>query len=87
MKDKIINKLQENFNPDLLEVINNSHLHGNHFKADNPEHHNQTHFLIKISSKKFENLKKIEMHRKINEVLKEEFKNGLHALEIKVINL
>lgn len=87
MKDKIINKLQENFNPDLLEVINNSHLHGNHFKADNPEHHNQTHFLIKISSKKFENLKKIEMHRKINEVLKEEFNNGLHALEIKVINL
>lgn len=87
MKDKIINKLQENFNPDLLEVINNSHLHSRHFKAENSEHHNQTHFLIKISSNKFENLKRIEIHRKINEVLKEEFKNGLHALEIKLINL
>lgn len=87
MKDKIINKLQENFNPDLLEVINNSHLHSRHFKAENLEHHNQTHFLIKISSNKFENLKRIEIHRKINEVLKEEFKNGLHALEIKLINL
>ena len=87
MKEKIINKLKENFSPELLEVINNSHLHSRHFKVENLEHHNQTHFLIKISSKKFENLKKIETHRKINEVLKEEFKNGLHALEIKVINL
>ena len=42
MKEKIIKKLQENFNPDFLEVKNNSHLHGGHFKAENPEHHNQT---------------------------------------------
>ncbi len=85
MKEKIIKKLQENFNPDFLEVINNSHLHSGHFKAENPQHHNQTHFMVKISSNELRKFKKIEVHRKINKVLEEFFKEGLHALEIKVI--
>jgi BolA protein len=85
MKEKIIKKLQENFNPDFLEVINNSHLHGGHFKADNPEHHNQTHFLVKISAQELREVKKIEAHRKINKILEDGFKEGLHALEIKII--
>jgi BolA protein len=85
MKEKIIKKLQENFNPDFLEVINNSHLHSGHFKADNLEHHNQTHFLVKISSKGLKELRKIDAHRKINKALEEGFKEGLHALEIRII--
>jgi BolA protein len=85
MKEKIIKKLQENFNPDFLEVINNSHLHGGHFKAENPEHHNQTHFAVKISSNELKKLKKIEAHRRINKSLEECFQKGLHALEIKMI--
>ena len=85
MKNKITNKLQENFNPDFLEVINNSHLHGGHFKADNPEHHNQTHFLVKISAQELREVKKIKAHRKINKILEDGFKEGLHALEIKII--
>jgi len=85
MKEKIIKILQENFNPDFLEVVNNSYLHSGHFKAENPKHHNQTHFMLKISTKKFNEMKKIEAHRKINKALEECFKEGLHALEIKII--
>ena len=85
MKEKIIKKLQENFNPDFLEVKNNSHLHGGHFKAENPEHHNQTHFLVKISAKEVQKMTRIEAHRKINKALEDGFKEGLHALEIKII--
>ena len=85
MKEEIIKKLQENFNPEFLEVINNSHLHANHFKSDNPQHHNQTHFLVKISAEELRKMKKIDAHRKINKVLEEGFKKGLHALEIKII--
>jgi BolA protein len=85
MKEKIIKKLQENFSPEFLEVINNSHLHGGHFKADNPEHHNQTHFVVKISSNELREMKKIDAHRKINKILEDGFKEGLHALEIKII--
>ena len=85
MKEKIIKKLQENFNPDFLEVVNNSHLHNGHFEADKPEHHNQTHFLVKISAVELKKITKIEAHRKINKALEEGFKEGLHALEIKII--
>jgi len=85
MKEKIIKKLQENFNPDFLEVKNNSHLHSGHFKADNPNYHNQTHFLVKISNKELKEMKKIESHRKVNKVLEDCFKEGLHSLEIKII--
>ena len=85
MKEKIIKKLQENFNPDFLDVVNNSHLHGGHFKVENPEHHNQTHFLVRISAQELKKITKIEAHRKINKVLESNFKEGLHALEIKIM--
>ena len=74
------------FHPNILEVVNNSHLHSGHFIAQNSEHINQTHFMIKISAECFKGLNKIEIHRKINHLLKDEFKNGLHALEIKVLS-
>lgn len=85
MKEIIENKLIKEFAPSFLEVVNNSHLHSNHFTPYDPNHLNQTHFLIKISSSKFSNLSKIVIHRYINNLLKEEFKNGLHALEIKIL--
>lgn len=85
MEKLIIKKLQEAFNPVFLEVLNNSHLHSGHIAVQNFKHHNQTHFLIKISAKSFINKSKITIHREINNLLKDEFKNGLHALEIKVI--
>ncbi|MFZ9469786.1 MAG: BolA family protein [Rickettsiales bacterium] len=85
MEKIIFKKLQEAFEPELLEVVNNSHLHSRHFAVENLQHHNQTHFLVKISAKSFANKPKISIHRQINNLLKDEFKNGLHALEIKVI--
>lgn len=42
----------------------------------------ETHFKVVIVSEKFENVKLIERHRSINNVLQEEFKKGLHALSI-----
>lgn len=85
MEKIIFKKLQEAFEPELLEVVNNSHLHSGHFAVENPQHHNQTHFLVKISAKSFTNKSKVSIHRQINNLLKDEFKNGLHALEIKII--
>ena len=85
MKQNIEKKLTQKFSPTFLEVINNSHLHSGHFEARDEDMQNQTHFLIKISSDNFKNCTKINIHRQINEVLKDEFKRGLHALEIKVL--
>lgn len=84
MKQRIEEKLKTNLNPEFLEVVNNSNLHRGHTGDDGS---GETHFLIKISSKEFYKLSRIQAHRKINNFLNEEFKNGLHALEIKIIQL
>lgn len=84
MKDIIFEKLQQNFQPEILEVIDNSHLHQGHLGIKNSKT-NSTHFQIKIKSWQFEKLKQLEVHRKINQILSEEFKNGMHALEIIIL--
>ncbi|MBU6338505.1 MAG: BolA family transcriptional regulator [Rickettsiales bacterium] len=81
MKDRIIEKLKENLHPEFLEVKNNSYLHKGHL-GDNGS--GETHFEIIISAKILEDLSKVNAHRKINQLLKEEFNKGLHALEIRV---
>jgi BolA family transcriptional regulator, general stress-responsive regulator len=72
--------------PTFLEVINDSEKHKNH--ADHlggAGQTGETHYKVKISSPLFVGLSRLDCHRKINEALAEEFKLGLHALEIKII--
>ena len=57
-------------NPHFLEIIDESSLHVGH--AGNPNGNAESHFSIKIAVKKLNNL------------LKEEFDNGLHALSINI---
>ncbi len=82
MKEIIENKLKTIFQPNYLKVINNSHLHKGHH-GDNGT--GETHFKIEISAKELTNKNKIAAHRQINNILREEFAKGLHALEIKII--
>lgn len=82
MKNRIEQKLKEEFVPEILEVKNNSHLHAGH--AGNPSGSGDTHFAITIKSEKLRDLNRVAAHRKINDLLKSEFEVGLHALEIKI---
>ncbi len=82
MKERIEKKLSEAFKSELLQVKNNSYLHSGH-SGDNGS--GETHFAITIKSEELKNLSQIQAHRKINELLKSEFENGMHALEIKVL--
>ena len=82
MKQRIEKIIEENLRPEFLEVKNNSHLHAGH-AGDNGT--NETHFGIEIVAKELSGLSLVSAHRKINSLLKEEFVNGLHALEIKVV--
>lgn len=81
MKERIIEKLEKNLQPKFLEVKNNSHLHQGH-AGDNGT--NETHFAVIISADKFQNLSPVNAHREVNKLLEDEFKKGLHALEIKI---
>lgn len=76
-------KLQlEILSPQILNLIDDSNLHKNHPGSTNEP---ETHFTLQIASKKLNNLSLIQQHRAINNLLKEEFKTGLHALKIEII--
>ena len=78
-QEKIYDLISSAFNPELLEVQDESMQHSGHV-GSRPE--GETHFYVKVVSKSFANLSRVEIHRKINNVLKDEFNNGLHALRI-----
>lgn len=81
MKDRIKKILNTQLNPEFLEVENNSYLHAGHM-GDNGT--GETHFKVVIQSKSLNQLSRVNAHRKINQLLKDEFDKGLHALEVKI---
>lgn len=83
MKNIIEQKLKKQFAPEFIQVLDNSHLHSGHL-GSRPS--GETHFAIKIKSSMFKNYSKLAIHRQINKSLSEEFLNGMHALEIEIIN-
>ena len=82
-KKRIESILSKKFSFWKVEVNDISILHKGHNNFDGNE---ETHFSIILNSNKQNRESKLEIHRKINELLKNEFKLGLHALEIKIIN-
>ena len=81
--ERIKKLLKEKFSPLHLIVKDKSKEHAGH---NNFNGSGETHIYIEVGSRDFANKKTIDIHRKINLLLKKEFKNGLHALEIKIIN-
>ncbi len=82
MRNRIISTIEKTLKPEFLQVINNSHLHLGHIENDES---GETHFLIEIKSEDLKKMTKLQAHRKINELVKDEFEKGLHALEIKML--
>ncbi len=83
MKEKIIKKLSKNLTIKHLQVINNSHLHLGHLGDDGT---GETHFEVIIFADEFKDGLLIESHRKINDLLKQEFKDSnLHSLSIRIL--
>lgn len=78
--------LQEIFQPTLIQLMNESHLHAGHRPADEgPE----THFHLVLVSEKFIGLSRLDRTRLVNEALKDERDGGkfggLHALSMKLM--
>ena len=74
VEKKIEHTLSDNFNLIHLEVINESHMHS----GPNTE----SHFKVILVSDEFEDVKLVQRHRRINELLKFELENGVHALSL-----
>lgn len=82
VRQDIQTRLEADFAPSVLEVIDESERHRGH---GGWREGGNTHFRIKIASPVLEPLSRVEQHRAINAALKDQFDAGLHALAIEVV--
>ncbi|BCG92609.1 BolA family protein [Mesorhizobium sp. 131-2-1] len=80
-------KLKAAFSPERLIIINESHLHAGHHHSGSDHHgafdgSGETHFRVRIVSRSFAGMSRIERHRAVNDLLADELKAGVHALAI-----
>ena len=79
---RIENILVKYFDEHTIIVKDNSYLHKGHNNFDG---NNETHISVQLKKNSELELNRLEIHRKINSLLIEEFDSGLHSLEIKII--
>lgn len=74
-------KLEQALNPSYLEIIDESHQHEGH-AGHNPE--GESHFALRIKSNHFAGLSRLNRHRMVHEILKDELRDHIHALRIEL---
>ena len=80
-KQRIFNLLSKHFDQFSIDITDNSHLHAGHNKFDGL---NETHIQILLIKQTSQKINRLDIHKKINSLLKNEFEIGLHSLEIKI---
>jgi BolA protein len=80
--ENIRSKIERAFTPARLEVEDESHKHAGHAGAGDGK---ETHFRLTIVSATFDGMSRIERHRRVTAVLKEEIGNPVHALSLKAM--
>jgi len=74
-------KINKKISIEEIEIVDNSSLHRTHKSFDAKKFH----LKLLIKSKELRNLKKIDAHKVIFSILKDEMKSKIHALEIEII--
>lgn len=80
IRQSIENRLKNAFQPERLEVIDESARHAGHQPDITGDA--ETHMRIRIVAAAFAGQSRVARHRAINDLLKPEFDAGLHALAI-----
>lgn len=80
VKSRMEYKLTEALSPERLEVINESQMHAGHQPGFTGT--GETHMRIRVVSAKFAGVSRVARHRMVNDLVKDEFDAGLHALAI-----
>ena len=78
-EERITRTLTEAFRPAQIDVVDESHLHKGH-AGHRPE--GETHFRVRIVAPAFSGMSRIERHRAVNALLKDELDSGLHAMAV-----
>ena len=82
VEDSIREKLTEAFQPEALEVVNESHRHAGHASSPGT---GESHFAVKVVSSAFAGKSRLERHRMVNDVLAEEMSGNIHALALSAL--
>ena len=78
--DEVKEKINRKIKPNNVILIDNSSLHSRHKSFDEKKFH----LKIIIESEKLKKMNKIDAHKEIYSVLKNEMNSRIHALEIEV---
>ena len=71
-------KLTNGFQPEHLEVQNESHMHS-------VPKNSETHFKVFLVSEKFENVARVQRQRQVYQLLSEELEGPVHALSLRLL--
>lgn len=76
IEENIIKKIKASLSPEVFYLENESHMHSGS--------RTESHFKLYIVSPRFEDLGRVERQRLVNDIVKEEFEEGLHALSLRL---
>lgn len=79
--DEIRERLTARFQPETLEVINDSHRHAGHAGDDGT---GETHFNVIIRAPDFASMSRVERHRAIHSALGADLIGRIHALALDI---
>ncbi|WP_328517646.1 BolA family protein [Devosia algicola] len=82
MHDTILDKLTATFDPEFIEVIDESNQHFGHAGW---QEGGETHFRVRIAASHFAGKPRVAQHRDIMMALDNELKGRLHALTIDIL--
>lgn len=82
LKDVIYKTITENFRPEQLEVIDESHLHAGH--AGNTMN-GESHFLVKVSSSAFQDMSRVAREKLLHKTIADAIQCEIHAMRFQFI--
>ena len=82
MKERIENRLASGLEPIKLDVLDESDRHKGHSGA---REGGETHYRVYIVAERFAGKPKVERHRMVYALLKDEFAAGVHALALQTL--
>jgi len=80
--DRMRDALQRTFEPERLEIVDDSARHAGHAHA-HPE--GESHFTVTIVAAVFAGLSRVHRQRRVHEALAEELAGPVHALSVKAL--
>jgi BolA protein len=80
--EKIEKSIRAALEPEILELKDESHLHAGHAGA---REGGESHFRLLIVSSRFEGLSRVARQRAVNDILRDELKEKIHALAMRTL--